>query len=327
MESTKKSKNIIIGLICLSLLVSIGFNIYQHQQIKKLSQAGIRGESADVEATGNKIPGKDDAAQGKAAQISAGTAINNAGNVDINELEYQLNAAEEELDYVLKQLTDERTHKIIDYTYLAEKNMRDSLDDEYGDLFNNLELSPDELDEFKEILLGTMTAQRDFYRELYSATPSEEKRAELEQRKKDIYDKEERKIIEALGNKVYEKYKTYRDALDEINQVRSFAASLGSDNMLTETQQKALIDAMQKEPVYSDSDSENYKIIFPSEMYTENNIAEILSMHNSYNEAFINAAQGILSPSQLVLLKGYLNKRHDNYENGLKRMVRRQDNQ
>ena len=329
MDTKKIIRNITIIFISLSFLLSICLNIYQHQQINKLTQVTISGSLAIDDSTDNGLSGKDDAVQGKGDQASstgAGGIKTKTDNAVIDELIYQLNAAEEELDYAWKQLSDAQTENNR-YTLQFETSLRDSIDDEYGDLFRELDLSPDELESFKDILLDNRIAQRDFYRELYGATPSEEKRLELEQLRQDIEDDEENKIIESLGIGVYEEYKAYKDASDEINEVRSFAASLGSDDRLTETQQKALIEAMRKEPIYSESDSDNAKILFPSEIYTENNIAEILSMHKSYNEAFIKAAQGILSPSQLVLLKGYLNKRHDNYENSLKSMVRRHDRQ
>jgi hypothetical protein len=37
MENRKIIKNIAIGLICLSFLLSIGLNIFQHRQIRRLS--------------------------------------------------------------------------------------------------------------------------------------------------------------------------------------------------------------------------------------------------------------------------------------------------
>lgn len=323
-----KIKNIVIIITCLLFLASIGLNIRQYRQNKKLTDE-IHGEFADRESTDNRIHGRDTGMQknGDQPQLTGVVSTDaSTGDADIDELMYQLNAAEEELDYAWEQLSDTQTE---DNSYDLQVNMylRDALDDEYDYLFRELDLTPEELERFKDILFENRLAQRDFYRELYGATPSEEKRIELKQLRQDISDDEERKIIESLGIGVYERYKAYKDAVDEINEVRSFAASLSSDDTLTETQEKALIEAMQNEPIYSETNSDNAKILFPSEIYTENNITEILSMHKSYNEAFVKAAQDILSSSQLVLLKGYLNKRHDNYENSLKSMVRRHERQ
>ncbi len=321
-----KIKNFLIVIICLLLVASIGLNIYQHEQNKRLSQVTNSGSPADDDSTANGISVKDDTVRGKDSQISDKTDIK-TGNADINELTYQLNAAEEELDYVWKQLSDAQTESTGSYDLQADRYLRDAIDDEYDYLFRELDLTPEGLERFKDILFDNRVALRDFYRELYGATPSDEKRGELKKLRQKINEEEERKITESLGKGVYERYKAYKNAFDEINDVRSFSASLGSDDKLTETQEKALIEAMQKEPIYSETDSEDAEILFPSEIYTENNIAEILSMHEGYNEAFIKAAQGILSPSQSVLLKGYLNKKHDNYENGLKRMIQRQERQ
>lgn len=326
MEKKRIIKNTALGLISLSLLVSVGLNIYQHQQNNKLSRVINTGPSRDDNSTGNGISAKDSAFKGKVSQVSDKTGIK-TGNANIEELTYQLDAAEEELDYVWKQLSDAQTENNTSYDLQADRYLRDALDDEYDYLFRELDLAPEELERFKDILFDNRMALRDFYRKLYETTPSDKKRVELKHLMQEINEEEERKITESLGNGVYERYKAYKNAFDEINDVRSFASSLGSDDKLTETQEKALIEAMQKEPIYSETDSDDPKILFPSEIYTENNIAEILSMHKSYNEAFIKAAQGILSPSQLVLLKGYLNKNHDNYEKGLKAMIRRQERQ
>ena len=312
---------IVITIICFLLVASVGLNIYQHQQNKKLSQVTNSRPSAGDDSSDNGISVKDSSFQGKGYQFSDKTGIK-TGNVNIDELTNQLNEAEEELDYVWKQLSDAQTESTGSYELQADRYLRDAIDDEYDYLFRDLDLTSEELERFRDILFDNRIAIRDFYRELYGATPSEERRAELKQLRRKINDEEERKITESLGNGVYAKYKAYKDAFDEINEVKSFAASLGSDNMLTETQEKALIETMQKEPIYSETDSDDAKILFPAEIYTENNITEILNMHKSYNEAFIKAAQGILSPSQLFLLKGYLNKEHDNYEDGLKGMIR-----
>ncbi|MBN1626041.1 MAG: hypothetical protein JW944_05905 [Deltaproteobacteria bacterium] len=321
--------NFVVIIICLLLVASIALNIRQYYQNRKLT-AKIYGAFAEHETTNNQIYGKDSDLQENRDQsqpTGIGRISTSTGNADINELTYQLNAAEEELDYVWKQLSDAQTENNSTYDLQADRYLRDALDDEYDYLFRGLDLTPEGLERFKDILFNNRVALRDFYRKLYETTPSEEKRVELERLKKDINDEEERKIIESLGKGVYEKYKAYKNAFDEINDVRSFAASLGSDDKLTKAQEKALIEATQKELIYSGTDNEDAKILFPSEIYTENNIAEILSMHKGYNEAFIKAAQGILSPSQSVLLKGYLNKKHDNYENGLKRMIQRQERQ
>ena len=111
----KTQKLVLKSAFCfagLLFLLLIGFNIYQYQQIKKLSEKTVpekivKNESTnDSQATPFKMVQK--------SKMKSSTPVSKkekSSTNEINELEYQLNAAEEELDMANEELFDELSKK------------------------------------------------------------------------------------------------------------------------------------------------------------------------------------------------------------------------
>ena len=158
----------------------------------------------------------------------------------------RLHLAEEELDMAHEQLADEAAKKAelkkmeseLQKRYREDpsykKMRRNSLDLQYGDLFEELNLSPEKLEEFKDLLVDLQTEFSDFYTEMQEVTPSEEKRAEFEQRSKELQENRETKIKEFLGDNNYEKYQEYQGTWLYKYNVTNFMATLESGEELTE---------------------------------------------------------------------------------------------
>jgi len=145
------------GLICLSLLISIGLNIFQHRQIKKLSQGVNQETPVDNESTGNRVSGPGKAVQKGAMESTTLTGKAKEPNKnDSDDLNYQLEASEEELDMAHKQLSDELTKKtessknaielqkkILEdpgYKKMLRNTYKGMLDTTYGPFFKELNL-------------------------------------------------------------------------------------------------------------------------------------------------------------------------------------------
>jgi len=334
MDTKKIIKNIAIVLICLSLPILICLNLYQHQQINKYSKSITSETSKNNLSTANATSAKESPVGEKAVQVTppAGKA-KPSDNSASDDLSYQLDAAEEELDMAKKQLSDEearkaeleKTEKELIKKYLKDpsqkKYMRNSLDIQYGDLFKELNLSPEKLEKFKDMLVDEMMAQQNIYLEMEtdSVTLSKEEQKELSQRYEALNKEYEAKKSELLGQDDYKKYQTYTERTGERYYVNSFMGSLGSGEKLTDAQKKDLIDAMHDEAknvTYessNDDDSES-----SSNRYDEKSIARMLEFEGRRHDAYLTASKGILSTSQIEQFKAYFKQQRDMYESSMK---------
>ena len=341
MEARKlliKTAYCLAGLLILALS---GLSLFQHQQIKKLSRDVDIKTLVTDESAGDSIPGPAEIPEETDTQRTAVAGIDKeTSKAEIEDLEYQLEAAEEELDMAHEQLFDELVRKEelrkkeleLQKQYRENPSyrivMRNSLERQYGDLFDELNLSPEKLEEFKDILLDNQMAYSDFYTDIQSVTPSEEKRAEFEQRQKALREDQQTKIKEFLGNEDYEKYQEDRMTWGLKYQVTNFMANLGSEEELTETQQQELIEAMKGElqNIGSETSEDDDKFLFPSETYEEKNIEQMLESQDRMNEAYLNAAGGILSSSQTEKFKECLEQQREMYESSMKMQALRYGN-
>lgn len=196
MDKKFELKKLGLGLLCLLVAALIIVNIFQYQQIKKTTQnlsskSTLAGESKTSGASSDLI--SSDNVSPLPKKIVKKAAFSSDKDDDLN---YQLDAAEEELDMVNKKLSDEDAKKLEAKKLQKEimkksmqdpstkKYMRQSLYFQYADLFKKLNLSVDKLEKFKDILVDEQTAQQDLYADSGSdyGTLSKEKRKELNER-------------------------------------------------------------------------------------------------------------------------------------------------
>lgn len=112
MERKKIIKEIALGLICISLLVSIGFNIFLYKQMKQVTPGVDQESLVNSTSVGNEISRSDQSFQKNATQSTTFAAKREESNKnDSDDLNYQLGAAEEELDMSHEQLSDELSKK------------------------------------------------------------------------------------------------------------------------------------------------------------------------------------------------------------------------
>jgi hypothetical protein len=324
MERKKIIKKIYLVFICLSADALIVFNFYQHQKIIRLSHGENPQVSAMNESKVTKPPENKDAAQSSALPEEKKGTSNN----DFDDLKYQVGAAQEELDMVNKQLSDETARKaelrkneiesfkkgLKDPSY--KNNLRKTLDSSFADLFKDMNLSPEKLEKVKDLLVDQQMIFGELMMEMETITPSEaeKKRDKIRQRVEEYNKENERKISEFLGKNDYEKYKQYTESWGERRSVTGFIKSLGSDGNLTGDQQQKLIDAMFESRKSVEYENREDGFRFPSEMYDEEYIARRMNYESRKDEAYIRAAQNILTSSHTEQFKAYLKKQHDEFE-------------
>lgn len=196
-----------------------------------------------------------------------------------------------------------------------KKYIRASLDIQYRDIFKELNLSPEKLEKFKDLLVDRATGISQLSPEIMSASTKEQK-ADLQQRYSAILAESETKAKELLGNADYQTFQEYYERSNSRYFINSFKESLDSNDQLTKDQEKALINIMYKEEqnVYSGMGyNPNKTIEFPSDVKEGKVDGQLKNMEKIHLKTVENA-KGVLSDSQLEQLKNYLKSRREMME-------------
>jgi hypothetical protein len=245
----------------------------------------------------------------------------------VGELIYQINAAEEELSTLKDQLAEDEAKKAqikelrnkLQKQYMENPYykaiMKRSLAHQYEDLFKKLNLSSEENDEFNEVLFEKQLARREMnmaYSDIEDLTPEQiEERSNQSQK---IEEEADQKIKELLGENDYETYNFYSETRYLRYQVSDYSGYLDADNALTDSQKESLIEAMHDEIQYIVYDT----IETDGESGGDDNYINRIEIRTTNQEkeynAYLNAAAGILSASQIEAFEEYIEHEREQYK-------------
>ena len=345
-----KSQKTLLALFsstALLLVASFGFNIYQYQRIKGLSEITALEQNAKNKSADDSDPLHVTATE----QITKSESVNDldpshtgikisktyittenkgerSGVNEIDNLEYQLNAAEEEVDMATLQLAEELTKK--DEYKKAIKNLSRSLQsdeslkkaneesarrmaDDYDPLFKKLSMSEEEFEEFKDLLVQK---NLEMFSASYSPDSSEEEKKEAIEKSRESSAKYQKQIREFLGEEQYETYMSFTMRQQEYRELNDFMKTLPPDSGISETLVDDLIDSMYKgrQAVYAENRSD-----MTSRSNTQQEmIKRSLNMMKMTNEKYLEASRSVLSPEQVEQFKTYLQKKVDRMESSMK---------
>lgn len=343
----KIQKLILKTAYCLAgllFIASIGVNISQYQQFKKLSNKPVPGETTKHEPTGQTMSAPVEMVQ--KSEIKSTTPASkekNSNPGEINELEYQLDATEEELDMTNEQLDDELSKKA-EYKKTRDqlaKNMSslsnpvnkkmiiDSLTpiigNDYDPLFKKLNISKEKFDEFKGMLVEQRLEEQNLGASMVGASSAEEEE-KLSQQGMEIEEKFKNRISELLGEEKNELYKTYESRLQERRSLREFMETQSPDNRINEEQTEALIDSMYeaRKAVY-DEMGPGPKINSASDL-TEETLSQVMEISARANEKYVEVSRGIMKPEQVKQYKAFLKQKQEMTESVLKMSLYLNDN-
>jgi hypothetical protein len=176
----------------------------------------------------------------------------------------------------------------------------------YGPLSKYTNLTVEQLDALKDLILERQMAMRESALSVMSGSESDRKQAAEDAKAiKAEYDK---KIQDLLGPQEYQVFQDYEKVMPERMQVQSFRDTLPSDLALTEQQEYDLMSAMYEErkalPTSSLLNDQNKD---PSQL-TEERIAEETKMLERLQQQYTNRAVAILSPQQFQQFQQYMDQ-------------------
>lgn len=329
MEFRKKFVSL-FSLTVLLLFASVGFNIYQHQQIKGLSEkitsenmvqadSSSRSGSAAVKNPGQSRK-KDIAFNGKGGKTGADK---------IDELEYQLDAAEEEVDMATAQLSEELAKKEeyrkarnkLSSSLISDASRKRAMEfgaiqmaEEYDPLFKKLNISEEEFKKFKELLVERSSGLSDIAP--LTGDTSEGEKKELLKSVNETYMNYNNKIRDLLGEENFQTYQYYSNRVSERRNVREFNETLPYDIAMTDEQADRLIDEMYdaRLAVYTEN---------PVKITEKSNDQQamqemMLERQKLTNKKYLEASRGILSSEQAEQYSAYLKKKTEMEESMMK---------
>lgn len=213
------------GLIALT---AVGSSIFLYQKMNKLSDKLALNEVLKEESVSTSIPDPGD-------QSSDRTGKDTDIYDEIKELEYQLQAAEEELDMASERLNEvienesgatlEETRKA-----LIKRKTRLEVERDYALTRKRLDLSPKDLDEFKRIELEWRLA----YQENFispEATPEEREKAE--RLNQEIMEKYSRELRDLMGEDKYMIYDSFKKSTGERWELDTFMENTPPENRIS----------------------------------------------------------------------------------------------
>jgi hypothetical protein len=106
--------------------------------------------------------------------------------------------------------------------------------------------------------------------------------------------------------------------MSERGHIKKFMETLDSTERLSEDEQQRLVEAMHEQAMLINPGNDKYEVLFPSERYDDKEIMRAIDSMTRIDEAYVRAAQYIMSPSQTEQFKEYLEERHRGYESYMK---------
>jgi hypothetical protein len=314
---TKKRKKVVNGLVYLVVLVLIGVIVYQNQKISKLSHL----LNSASEASEKLMSGQDNMIQNDLSQVPPPVAMGNA-QAGYDDLRYQLDAAEEELDMARDQIArnDEspmsmgfQTPDEMLKTSEGRKTLRSALkngyDHSYGSLFEEMNLSPEKIEQVKEMMADHQMTGMELLARAQDASLTEEERLNLRKQLEELPAQNDTEFAAMLGEENFETYTDYKDRSQERSMIQMLSQNLSFDDTLTGDQKKSLLESMynNRQDTYSQQnyDPGDVDITDPD----DEGIAKFMEMNVLVYDGYIKGVEEAgLSESQEKQLKKYLEK-------------------
>lgn len=332
METKKIIQKIAITLIVLSVVVLVGLTVYQQQQIKKLSSQAT-SDVAPIDSSTDGSPG----IPATVSRQDEAASIENRqnGSPDIEYLEDQLDAAEEELNMVQNDLSEELDKKAEMRNSMAEmqrqqlqnpatkKMIRDNListlQSTFGPLFEKLALSDEKQAAFLDLMADQQMEALDQYSQILGTNMSEEEKKDFAEQTKAITEKNKEEIIDLLGSENSETYLAYSERLQERQVLSQFLGTLGEENQISDSQEEALIEAMYEgRKVAEDEEmADENEALSPTDL-DEEKLARFLEALDGQNAAYLESAEEVLTEAQVEQFKSYLDQQRQMQEAALR---------
>ncbi len=180
----------------------------------------------------------------------------------------------------------------------------------YGKLFAQLGLSPEQSSGLKELIVNKQLAAADAGMSMFDGDMDATKRAELSKQMKAANDDADAKIKEFLGDANFSQFQSYEKTMADRMAVSGFKDQLDASAPLTDVQEDQLFQAMTQErqnfKFTTDlSDKSKFNGDFSS-MLDPDKMNTFFDELSKLNQQYLQRAQGILNTDQLASFQKFL---------------------
>lgn len=235
-------KGTLIGLLCLLVFVSVGLNFYQcraYRNAAREAELRLSENEAPVPAFSETLRDTPDESDDTSSVAEEAATI--------NKLKTELAALEEALEAAnsgYAEIMDREDEKKEVERDIAALSLEQIFNSTYMALNEELNLSPEEINAFKDLYIDRSMELREIGSGLIRATESktEEERDAIRQRREEVGEAYEEKLRDFLGHADYEKYLEYEEMIIPRGAVKRFTETLHSEEALSEGQERELLE-------------------------------------------------------------------------------------
>jgi hypothetical protein len=191
------------------------------------------------------------------------------------------------------------------------------IDQQYGDLFKQLHLTPEQSATFKDLVMKKMLAGTDAGLSIMDGSLDASQRAELTKQVKAQSDEMETEMKQFLGDNNYQAYQSYEKTVPDRLTMSQFNQQFsGTATALTSEQQNQMVQAMSdarnnftwtstlnKQDAAASGDIAG--------MLTDDNIAKFTAEREQFDQQFLTKAQQILTPDQYTSYQKFQQQQRD----------------
>ncbi len=307
-------KNVIVALL---LVVAAGlgaFSIYQRNQLAQVRVELAKAET-DLKAAQDALQEKSEAdakvsyAEKKAKilqeTLSEASTAAAKQSQQVSKLEQSLEAAKTNTENkgLAAMFKDPEMKEMIKTQ--QKMVLGPMIEKMYGDMFQQLNLTPEQAAQVKDLLKQKMLAGTEIGMSMLDGSLDAAKRAELGKQIKDQTAAYDAQIKDLLGEEKYTEFKSYEKSTGDRMLVGQFRDQLaGSAGSLNPAQEKQLIDAMQEENSAFKWTTSPDKYQNPgdtdfSELLSEERLNKLATEKAALDQQVLERARQILTPDQL----------------------------
>jgi len=198
------------------------------------------------------------------------------------------------------------------------------IEKQYGDLFKQLNLSPEQSAAFKDLIMKKMVAGTDAGLSMMDDSLNPSQRADLAKQVKAQSDEVDSEIKQFLGDNNYQAYQSFEKSVPDRMTMSQFNDQFaGTPNGLTPEQQNQMIRAMSDaRNNFTWSSGLNQQNLAANgdigSVLTDDNIAKYTSEQEQFDQQFLVKAQQILTPDQFTAYQQFQKQRRDMQVMGMK---------
>ena len=203
-----------------------------------------------------------------------------------------------------------------------KKVMGGLVDKSYAEFFKSMNLTPEQTETMKDLILSKMLGSADAGMEMMSGDMDADKRAELTKQIKDQKEATDAQIKALLGDDNYAAFESYEKTIPDRMAIDQFKGQLGDSLKLNQNQEQLLVTAMteERQGFKFTTDFSNQSDFSEDMMsrFTEERMDVFLQEREQLDARYLARAQAVLSAEQYTAYQKSLKTQQEMTKMGMK---------